>query len=226
MSQDIYNNYDILQKDIMQLDAGVDPKEEEAIFKNVKTFYQFSCNYMLDNLNLTMQEIWKHAEVADIKLKLQQADSVRWSFINYLLDCFPCLLPETSADDLKEQFDIYITEPDLPGDVLDLTQAAEQWTKMSVVTDHNGAFTFILLDKVKLRILLIPLSICACERVFCQVRKHKTDLRGSMDSKTLNALLQLKLSGKDPCFNTSLFSNLKKCKKATAAFLKWRFSNV
>ena len=198
MDVDFMSSYNIKSnKDVFigakargQLEAGVDSKEEEAFFKNVKTFYQSSCKYMLANLNPTKQELWKHAEVADVKLKIQQAEGVKWSSVKYFLDRFPCILPqEVSADDLQGEFSDYISEPDLPGGVLELTGAVEQWTKMSAVTDHNGALKFGLLSKVMLRILLIPVSNCSCERVFSQVSKNKTDFRGSMGYPTGHKIL-------------------------------------
>jgi hypothetical protein len=84
---------------------------------------------------------------------------------------------------------------------------------MSAFVVH--VFRFSCLSRVILSILLIPVSNCGCERIFSQVRRNKTDFRGSMGPKTLDSLMILKSRKDGPCHKT-VFSNelLRKCKSA------------
>lgn len=193
------------------LNAGIDSKE----IKNVKAFYQAACKYMMEKVNPSEELLWKHAEVADIKLK----DTARVASLTYFMDRFPCLLQDgITRDEVHTEFLDYQAESSLPSEVTEKVNAEEQWQMMSKLTDHSGSPRFKNLSRVMLGILLIPVSNCACERIFSLVRKNRTDFRGSMQSSTLNALMVLK-SGRSEasaaCYQTPLSEDLlRKCKFA------------
>ena len=109
-----------------------------------------------------------------------------------------------------------LSEPSLPAVVTEQETAEQQWQMMGQMTDHNGSLRFKNLATVMLAILLIPVSNCACERIFSLVRRNKTDFRGTMGSDTLSALMVLKSGRQHPCHQTPLPEEpLRICKSAT-----------
>lgn len=220
MAVDFTSNYNIKPEDQLfigsqaraHLETGIDPKEKEIFFKNVKAMYQAICTYIVEKINPSKQPLWQHAEVADIRNK----DVSKISSVDFFLDKFPCLLEDgVTRDTVHTEFLDYQAESNLPPEVMQQQRAEEQWHSISKMTDHNGNSKYSNLARIMQRILLIPVSNCACERIFSLVRK-KTDFRGTMSTDTLGALMVLKAGSKGPCYETPLSSQLlQTCKSAT-----------
>ena len=86
----------------------------------------------------------------------------------------------------------------------------------------NGDATpkFKKLSHFMLGILCISHSNAECERIFSQVRKNKTDFRGSLSNEMLSAILVQKSRSSNKCFEEQFTSSfLKRAKAATTAAL-------
>ena len=118
---------------------------------------------------------------------------------------------------MYSEFLEYQAEESLPHEVTEEKTAEQQWQMLVKQTDYNGCPRFKNLASVMLGILLIPVSNCACERIFSLVRRNKTDFRGAMGSETLSALMVLKSGHEEPCYSTQLSDGLlRTCKSATS----------
>ena len=191
---------------------GVSKKSEQQFFQDVVYFFQTTCGYLKEKVVKSGEPLWRHAVVAD-----PTQASTSWTSMTFFLERFPSLLPEgTPQDDLEVEFIDFRTYQ-LPDDIKALNTAEEQWTQISKIKDSNGSLRFPKLPTVMLGILLIPVSNCACERIFSLVRKNKTEFRSSMDKSTVEALMILK-SSRGPCYKAQFSDKLlEKCKRATAA---------
>ena len=147
-------------------------------------------------------------------------ETAKFADIEYFLRRFPSFKPGAgvSVDFLHDEFLAYQALEKVPV-VTPLNDMEEHWKALSTVTDHNGARQFHHLALVMQKILLIPVSNAACERVFSFVRANKTDYRGSLQEKTLSSLLVLKNSMQNQqvkCHSVPLTKPLLKiCKQAT-----------
>ena len=92
------------------------------------------------------------------------------------------------------------------------------WFSMMLKVNGDGTPKFRKLCHIMLGILSIPHSNAECERIFSQVRKNKTDFRGSLSDNMLSALLVKKSRANSQCYNEEFSASfLKKAKAATTA---------
>ena len=123
-------------------------------------------------------------------------------------------------DELEEQFSNIQVE-DLSS-VLQLDRADEQWAMIGKITDVTGNLRYPDLTKLAQSVLLIPHSNASCERVFSNVRKVRTDFRGSMSASTLEAICTVKMdmqNSQTSCYEgTYTREETKAAKKATMKF--------
>ena len=191
--------------------------ECEKFLSIVRLYYTKACDYIVAKFPLK-SDVLLHAEVADLDLRV----AAKFSSVRFFINKFPCMVlakeSETmhdAIDALQEQFLAYQLN-DIPPAVLEQTDADKQWTLMADVIGPSGQLCYDRLAKVMLGIPTIPHSNAECERVFSQVRKNKTDFRGSMSNNLLSALLVTKAQQKGPCYARefdTLF--LKRAKSAT-----------
>ena len=72
-----------------------------------------------------------------------------------------------------------------------------------------------------LGLLTIPHSNSECERIFSQVRKNKTDFRGSLSNDSLSSILVTKSFMEGKCCDQKFSADLlKRAKGATQAHVK------
>ena len=173
------------------------PEEKiKKICSNCRSFYQAAAKYLLTKLPLK-SDLLKHAQVFD----LSKLSGENFASVKYFIDQFPAIKPDCSLDQLQEQFSDLQVDC-IPGDILQLERADEQWGKIRLINDAAGHSKYDHLVQVALKVLLIPHSNACCERVFSSVRKIRTDFRGSMQESTLNAVCTVKMSGVK-CYDTS-----------------------
>ena len=92
-------------------------------------------------------------------------------------------------DKLEEQFSELQVEEEIGEHITKLERADEQWSKVNELTDATGQKKYGDLVKLAQGVLLIPHSNASCERVFSNVRKIRTDFRGSLTPHTLESYL-------------------------------------
>ncbi|KAL8616083.1 hypothetical protein ACOMHN_064633 [Nucella lapillus] len=205
--------------------SGLRDKVAEQFMKDVISFYQAACTYLKAKVFPVGEPLWKHAQVADIKLK----ETALFSSLDYFMERFPCLLPHEVGEDESPQEALTRAKDQLQAEFTDyqswevpshlMTEekvATEQlWAQITKVKDCNEAMRFQVLPRVMLGILLLPVSNAACERVFSVARRNRTVFRSSMGKDTTEALLVLKSKG-GACFENTFADNvLTKCKAAT-----------
>ncbi|KAL8581309.1 hypothetical protein ACOMHN_034388 [Nucella lapillus] len=205
--------------------SGLRDKVAEQFMKDVISFYQTACTYLKAKVFPVGEPLWKHAQVADIKLK----ETALFSSLDYFMERFPCLLPHEVGEDESPQEALTRAKDQLQAEFTDyqswevpshlMTEekvATEQlWAQITKVKDCNEAMRFQVLPRVMLGILLLPVSNAACERVFSVARRNRTVFRSSMGKDTTEALLVLKSKG-GACFENTFADNvLTKCKAAT-----------
>ncbi|KAL8598205.1 hypothetical protein ACOMHN_043276 [Nucella lapillus] len=211
--------------------SGLRDKVAEQFMKDVISFYQAACTYLKAKVFPVGEPLWKHAQVADIKLK----ETALFSSLDYFMERFPCLLPHEVGEDesppealtrAKDQLQAEFTDYqswEVPSHLMTEEKVAteELWAQITKVKDCNEAMRFQVLPRVMLGILLLPVSNAACERVFSVARRNRTVFRSSMGKDTTEALLVLKSKG-GACFENTFADNvLTKCKAATKNSLNW-----
>ena len=195
--------------------------ECEKFFTIIRLYYTKACDYIVAKFPLK-SDILLHAEVADLGLRV----AAKFSSVRFFINKFPCMVlvkeSETmhgAIDALQEQFLAYQLN-DIPPVVLEETDVDKQWALMAEAMGPSGQLCYDRLAKVMLGILTIPHSNAECERVFSQVRKNKTDFRGSMSNDLLSALLVTKAQQKGPCYAREFDTKfLRRAKSATYAAL-------
>lgn len=225
-----YVNYtdETLHKDDIDISIGnscldivekLDGEELIQFFLSVKNYYLKACNYIVANFPIDT-DILKHAEVADVSKRSKMS----FTSVRFFTKKFTSLVQKKeneSIDDamdiLQEQFNAYVIDS---FDDLNLTAMPidELWFTIALHKDCLGQLKYDRLAFFMLGLLTIPHSNAECERTFSQVRKNKTDFRGSLTDDTLSALIVTKSSNRQPCFETD-FSNvfLKKIKSGDSA---------
>ena len=100
--------------------------------------------------------------------------------------------------------------------------ADQQWFQIAELKDPMSKPKYKKLAHLMLGILTVPHSNAECERLFSQVRKNKTEFRGSMGNDMLGSLLLAKSDFTNvPCYATKFSSSfLKKAKAATKEEVK------
>ncbi|KAL8598379.1 hypothetical protein ACOMHN_032656 [Nucella lapillus] len=197
--------------------SGLRDKVAEQFMKDVISFYQAACTYLKAKVFPVGEPLWKHAQVADIKLK----ETALFSSLDYFMERFPCLLPHEVGEDESPQEALTRAKDQLQAEFTDyqswevpshlMTEekvATEQlWAQITKVKDCNEAMRFQVLPRVMLGILLLPVSNAACERVFSVARRNRTVFRSSMGKDTTEALLVLKSKG-GACFENTFADNM------------------
>ncbi|KAL8591505.1 hypothetical protein ACOMHN_000520 [Nucella lapillus] len=186
--------------------SGLRDKVAEQFMKDVISFYQAACTYLKAKVFPVGEPLWKHAQVADIKLK----ETALFSSLDYFMERFPCLLPHEAEFTDYQSWEV-------PSHLMTEEKVATEqlWAQITKVKDCNEAMRFQVLPRVMLGILLLPVSNAACERVFSVARRNRTVFRSSMGKDTTEALLVLKSKG-GACFENTFADNvLTKCKAAT-----------
>ncbi|KAL8609193.1 hypothetical protein ACOMHN_058813 [Nucella lapillus] len=79
--------------------SGLRDKVAEQFMKDVISFYQAACTYLKAKVFPVGEPLWKHAQVADIKLK----ETALFSSLDYFMERFPCLLPHEVGEDESPQ---------------------------------------------------------------------------------------------------------------------------
>ena len=203
------------------VEAQLEGQDLITFFSSVKNYYIRACDYIIGSFPLE-DDILMHAQVADTA-KSQQAS---FSSVRFFLKSFPILLlrrnnesHSEACDLLEQEFTCYTLEK---FNFADGMPADQQWFQISQVKNAMGNFKFQRLAYFMLGILTIPHSNAECERLFSQVRKNKTDFRGSMSNDMLGSLLLAKSDTTDvPCYATQFTpSFLNKAKAATSEELK------
>ena len=125
----------------------------------------------------------------------------------------------SAMDALENQFVSYQIAQ-IPDSVLREEGADKQWAVMMTQKGVSGELSYDRLGRVMLGILTIPHTNAECERVFSQVRKNKTDFRGSMSDETLSSLLITKAQQTGPCYLRDFDDKfLRRAKSATCRAL-------
>ena len=166
----------------------------KQFYTSVRSYYQAATQYILKTWPLS-SKLFEHAEVVDITLR----STVTFASVQYFVDRFPCILDTSSAPDSDDKLELEFANYQIETfsaipDLFEASRIDRQWDTISHLKDTNGAVKYPLLSKVMKAILVIPHSNAHCERVFSIVRKNKTDFRGSMSRKTLQALLIEKIA--------------------------------
>ena len=188
-----------------------------SVCDNIRSFYKAVVGYMLKNLPLE-DDVLEHAAVVD----LQVLPSKTFSSIRFFLDRFPVMKPSCSIDVLEEQFSSLQLE-ELDTALLDIDRADKQWGKIREIKDAMGHPKYPDLSALALKVLLIPHSNVSCERVFSNVRKIRTDFRGSMGKHSLEAICTVKVqlqSCNTVCHQIVYTKeDTEKAKKATVSYI-------
>ncbi|KAL8621356.1 hypothetical protein ACOMHN_053377 [Nucella lapillus] len=151
--------------------SGLRDKVAEQFMKDVISFYQAACTYLKAKVFPVGEPLWKHAQVADIKLK----ETALFSSLDYFMERFPCLLPHEVGEDESPQEALTRAKDQLQAEFTDyqswevpshlMTEekvATEQlWAQITKVKDCNEAMRFQVLPRVMLGILLLPVSNAA-----------------------------------------------------------------
>lgn len=185
-------------------------------FKHVKQYYIEACDYILSSFPID-SDILVNAQVADYSKRSKSSiSSVR--FFTSKFKCLVVMEKEESFDEamdkLLDQFTSYTTHDfdtataSLPADKF--------WFRLRSMKDVFDKPMFDKLSHFMLGLLTIPHSNSECERTFSQVRKNKTDFRGSLSDHTLSSILVTKSFHTEACYKRQ-FSNsfLKKVKSST-----------
>ncbi|XP_030853616.1 uncharacterized protein LOC105439660 [Strongylocentrotus purpuratus] len=198
-------------------------------YLSVRKYYESACDYALKTWPLDVKFL-KEAEVIDVSSRRD----VSFSSVQYFVEKYPCILNRQSEngdlDKLELEFAQYQVE-DFSGEPEILNKNLridKKWSAISKMEDGNGSKKYTLLSKVMKSLLVIPHSNASCERVFSIVRKNKTDFRGSMNLKTLQALLTEKIANTDvPCYQREYSKDLlSKLKQATYQSLQGKPSST
>jgi hypothetical protein len=190
---------------------------QQEVYENIINFYISAFQYLTKKLPCLHEPMYKHCEVADVKLRV----SAKFSSILYFVENHSCLLKKegtkdhVSLDILQTEFANYQTAVELPEvDRIDI-----QWHLISEVQDTLGKYRYRHLCRVMSAILAIPHSNADCERVFSLVQKTRTEARSCMSNATLESLLIQKITAvhDGPChsqhFSTEVIRNAKSATK-------------
>lgn len=195
--------------------------ELSEFYTHVRNYYCASCNYIIANFPHNA-DLLHHAEIADVSKKERKT----FSSVKYFIEQFPSLLfvkgEETrfaAIDALEAEFLNFQVEK-IPEHIQILERSDEQWASLAEEKNPLSKWKYEKLSKLMLGVLTFPHSNAACERIFSVVRKNKTDFRGSLNQKTLEAILIAKSNMTEPCYRQTYDKNfLKQAKSATTVAL-------
>lgn len=219
--------------------AIVDTLTEEQkgpFYSAVKAYYIAACSYMLEKFplrrmigsaqesaNLSRGDLLHHIQVADTATAANHS----WKDLQFFLTKFPSLVLlkegeslEDATDQLQQQW-LGFQQHTIEAAICEEEREDVKWAKLSELKGVGGCLLFDRLAHFMLGLLSVPHSNAACERLFSQVRKNKTDFRGSLSSQTLNAMMVAKANMVGLCHAQKPTQDLlQKAKSATAQSLK------
>lgn len=193
-------------------------KEEQVkeIIAKIRKFYKAAAKYMAEKLPMK-DPLLKNAEVFDLRL----LPRMQFASVRYFTERFNNVKPSCSMDELEQQFSSLQVE-EIEESVLNMERADEQWAEIGGMVNSSGKRKYADLAHLAQNVLLIPHSNAECERVFSNVRKIRTDFRGSMKASTLEAicLVKMRMHAKGEVCYDGTFSReeTKEAKKATVRF--------
>lgn len=161
-------------------DRNYSKSKKSEFHKCVVNYYKAVCTYLKENLPHDNKFLNKISAASPDNLVKPQAISN----FKYIMYQQPAFIPSGATADMVEsqlcRLQLTIMENRLPeGDRID-----ERWAKQALMDmDTKFACHFLL------NLLVVPHSSASCERVFSCVRKIKTDQRGNLGDKLLEALI-------------------------------------
>ena len=164
---------------------GLNEEKVKDFYKHVKLYFTTCTDYMIKNLPIS-DPFLKHLAVADPDM-IPHSSSDR---VRYFAQKFPVLTSETSLDTLLEEFSS-LQCAHLPH-TCEGKSADQFFLELWNLKTEDGGRPYKNIALFMLGLLTIPHSSAHCECVFSAVRKIKTDMRSSMGTATLEALLVLK----------------------------------
>ena len=199
----------------------MDEAERSQFYQSVKNYYIKSCDYIVAKFPLNLEVLY-HAQVADVKKR----NELGFSSLRFFFSKFPILIltcegeNSDGATDLLEHESKEYVSASFSDDQMKMSPD-QFWFSLMVKVNGDGTHKFRKLCHIMLGILSIPHSNAECERIFSQVRKNKTDFRGSLSDNMLSALLVKKSRANSQCYNEEFSASfLKKAKAATTAAVK------
>ena len=197
------------------------PEDQAAFYGSVRQYYMSACDYMVARFPFR-DPVLIHARAADTT----QTASSSWQDILFFIKKFPCLVLKLDEEDicqatdqLQEQFNNFQAE-ELPQAVCCLDREDQKWAHLAKQR-QLGDLAYNRLAHCMLGILSLPHSNASCERLFSQVRKNKTDFRGSLSSSMLNNMMVAKANLRGSCYEQKFSQDfLKKAKSLTAQMVK------
>ncbi|KAH7941190.1 hypothetical protein HPB49_010897 [Dermacentor silvarum] len=195
--------------------------DKEQFFSAVRQYYVVACDYIRHKFPLE-DEALKKAEVANLKF----LSSAFFKRLGFFIESFPQLLSQEENESREEAFDALEVEfaelqaYDVSEEILNKERIDIQWSEVGSITSIDGRVKFGRVAKVMLQLLAIPRSNAECVRIFCTVKKTRTEFRSSLTNKTLGDLLMGKGHQTGRCFERTYSDKfLKLAKSATARSL-------
>lgn len=193
---------------------------QKEFYTYVRKYYISACDYMVKKFPFN-SNVLKNAEVAQLS---NQSGS--FSNLKFFIDKYPLFLHLKEGEDHNKVLDQLQTEFSefqaykIPSHILEEKRIDVQWIKIGAIENEISEKKFLRLSKVMLSILTLPHSNAECERIFSQVRKIKTDFRGSISNNSLEKLLISKLRMSKNCYETEFERDfLKKAKSCSTSFV-------
>lgn len=105
-----------------------------------------------------------------------------------IMNCLPRLVNDLDIQDVDSQWRMYIRERK---DKIscNFENLDNYWHHVSMLTDYNNKYIYKSLGTFVLRVLSLPHSNAACERVFSKVNLVKTDIRNRLNTNTTSNIL-------------------------------------
>ena len=151
-------------------------------------------------------ELLKAVEFCDVT----QISGMSFSSVRYVIEKLPPVMPkDCTIDELEAEFNLLQVE-ELGPFVTGAEQADVQWVRIAAITDASGLPKFKNLSLLARHILLLPHSNAACECVFSQVPKTRTQFRSTMSAKTVESICVLKKSQNRMLSSQILYRSLAK----------------
>lgn len=197
--------------------GSLNQADRQKFFAAIYSYYSKVCDYIIAKFPLKSNVVI-HAQVADVSGRI----NAKFNSVMFFIEMFPSMLlikeaenRHSALDALEEQFVSYQIAQ-IPESVLREERADQQWAMLMALKSPSGELRYDRLGRVMLGILTIPHTNAECERVFSQVRKNKTDFRGSMNNETLSSVLITKSQQTGPCYLTEFDDKfLRRAKSAT-----------
>ena len=190
--------------------------KQKALITCVRAFYIRAATYMKDSLKPLTDDFLFHAEICDIT----RTSQMNFTSVKFIVDKFPAMLPPNcSMDQLESEFDLLQVE-ELDSKITAAERADLQWARIAQLRDASGSLKFVNISQLMCNVLLVPHSNAACETVFSQVRKIRTQFRPTMSAKTVESICVNKTK-KGECYKqTYTDSQLQRARGATKRSLE------